>query len=121
MNKARGLTRIINATGYSWKGLRAAWNNEAAFRQEIILLLITIVLALWLDISPVERVLLIGSVALIPIFEIINSAIEAAIDRVGTEQHELSGRAKDMGSSAVLMAILLALFVWVTIIYDHFF
>lgn len=121
MNKATGFTRIINATGYSWKGLKAAWKNEAAFRQESILLIVAIVLATWLDVSPVERILLIGSVALIPIFEIINSAIEAVVDRIGPEHHELSGRAKDMGSSAVLMAIILALFVWVTIIYSHLF
>lgn len=121
MNKATGFTRIIKATGYSCKGLRAAWNNEAAFRQEAILLVAATILAIWFDVSPVERILLIGSVALIPIFEIINSAIEAVVDRIGPEHHELSGRAKDMGSSAVLMAILLALFVWVTVIYSHFF
>ncbi|WP_159565484.1 diacylglycerol kinase [Budvicia diplopodorum] len=121
MNKATGFTRIINATRYSWKGLQAAWKNEAAFRQESLLLIVAIVIATWLDVSPIERILLIGSVVLILIFEIINSAIEAVVDRIGPEHHELSGRAKDMGSSAVLIAILLALFVWCTVIYSHFF
>ncbi|VEJ56702.1 diacylglycerol kinase [Pragia fontium] len=121
MNQATGLTRIIKAAGYSWKGLRAAWQNEAAFRQETALVVVAIALATWLDVTIIERILLISSVVLIAIFEIINSAIEAVVDRIGTERHELSGRAKDMGSAAVLVTIFLALFVWVSILYSHFF
>ncbi|AWH88471.1 diacylglycerol kinase [Limnobaculum parvum] len=120
MNQVTGLTRIIKAAGYSWGGLQAAWKNEAAFRQEIVLLLVAIILASWLDVTLVERILLIGSVVLIVGFEIINSAIEAVVDRIGTEHHELSGRAKDMGSAAVLIMILLALFVWVSVLWSHF-
>lgn len=121
MNQATGLTRIVKAVGYSWKGLSAAWQNEAAFRQEMLLTIVAIAVAVWLDVTVVERVLLIGSVVLIVIFEIINSAIEAVVDRIGTERHELSGRAKDMGSAAVLITILLALFTWLSILYSHFF
>ncbi|QBH97880.1 diacylglycerol kinase [Limnobaculum zhutongyuii] len=120
MNQVTGLTRIIKAAGYSWGGLRATWKNEAAFRQEIVLLVVAIILASWLDVSIIERILLIGSVVLIVAFEIINSAIEAVVDRIGTERHELSGRAKDMGSAAVLIMILLALFVWVSVLWSHF-
>lgn len=117
MNKATGIVRIINAFGYSLKGLKAAWVNEAAFRQEIVLLLVATLVAIWLDVSHLERVLLIGSVVLIVIVELINSAIEAIVDRIGTERHELSGRAKDIGSAAVLVAIFLACFVWGSVLF----
>ncbi|HBV38267.1 MAG TPA: diacylglycerol kinase [Erwinia sp.] len=115
-NNATGLTRIIKAAGYSWKGLRAAWQHEAAFRQEVVAAVIAIIIACWLDVTPVTRVLLIGSVMLVVIVEILNSAIEAVVDRLGNEYHVLSGRAKDMGSAAVLLAILLAVFVWLTLL-----
>ncbi|EPN9528150.1 diacylglycerol kinase [Cronobacter malonaticus] len=118
-NNTTGLTRIINAAGYSWKGLRAAWKNEAAFRQEGVAVIAAILIACWLDVDPVTRVLLIGSVTLVMIVEILNSAIEAVVDRIGTEFHELSGRAKDMGSAAVLLSIILALVVWVTLLWQH--
>ncbi|RRZ88892.1 diacylglycerol kinase [Erwinia sp. 198] len=118
-NNASGLTRIIKAAGYSWKGLRAAWQHEAAFRQEVVAAVVAIIIACWLDVAPLARVLLIGSVMLVVIVEILNSAIEAVVDRLGNEFHELSGRAKDMGSAAVLLAILLAVFVWLTILLSH--
>ncbi|EOW6847956.1 diacylglycerol kinase [Cronobacter sakazakii] len=118
-NNTTGLTRIINAAGYSWKGLRAAWKNEAAFRQEGVAVIAAILIACWLDVDPITRVLLIGSVTLVMIVEIINSAIEAVVDRIGPEFHELSGRAKDMGSAAVLLSIILALVVWVTLLWQH--
>ncbi|MEL4013287.1 diacylglycerol kinase [Dryocola clanedunensis] len=118
-NNSAGFTRIIKAAGYSWKGLRAAWVNEAAFRQEGVAAVIAIAIACWLDFDPITRVLLIGSVVLVMIVEILNSAIEALVDRVGTEYHELSGRAKDMGSAAVLISIILALFTWVTLLWQH--
>lgn len=114
-NNTTGLTRIIKAAGYSWKGFRAAWVNEAAFRQEGIAAIIAVVIACWLDVDAITRVLLIGSVLIVMIVEIINSAIEAVVDRIGSEHHELSGRAKDMGSAAVLLAIVIALITWGTL------
>lgn len=119
-NQATGLTRIIKAAGYSYKGLSAAWQHEAAFRQELVVTLLAIILTVWLDVGAIARILLIGSVALVMIVEILNSAIEAVVDRIGSEHHELSGRAKDMGSAAVSLAIVLALFVWGTVLWQHF-
>ncbi|MFD1802069.1 diacylglycerol kinase [Mixta tenebrionis] len=118
-NNVTGLVRIIKAAGYSWQGLRAAWQHEAAFRQEAVMALVAIVIACWLDIDAVTRVMLIGSVALVMIVEILNSAIEAVVDRIGNEFHPLAGRAKDMGSAAVLLSIILALFVWVTLLWSY--
>ena len=119
-NNTTGLTRIIKAAGYSWKGIRAAWNNEAAFRQEAVAVILAIIIAAFLNVDAITRVLLIGSVTLVMIVEIINSAIEAVVDRIGSEFHELSGRAKDMGSAAVLIAILLALFTWISLLWSYF-
>lgn len=119
-NSTTGITRIIKAAGYSWKGVRAAWINEAAFRQEAVAVILAIIIACFLDVDVITRVLLIGSVVLVMIVEILNSAIEAVVDRIGSEFHELSGRAKDMGSAAVLMAILVALFTWVSLLWGHF-
>ena len=120
-SQTTGITRIIKAAGYSWQGLKAAWRNEAAFRQEGVMTVVAIVIACWLDIDPVTRILLIGTVMLVMIVEILNSAIEALVDRVGTEYHELSGRAKDMGSAAVLLALILAAVTWATLLWPHFF
>ncbi|EKA6937230.1 diacylglycerol kinase [Escherichia coli] len=111
-NTTTGVTRIIKAAGYSWKGLCAAWRYEAAFRQEYILVLSALIISFWLDVDSVTRVLLIGSAMMVIIVEIINSAIEAVVDRIGSEHHELSGRAKDMGSAAVLITILVAIIIW---------
>jgi len=118
-NNTTGLIRIVKAAGYSWKGIRAAWKNEAAFRQEGVATVVAIALACWLDVDPITRVLLIGSVILVMIVEILNSAIEAVVDRIGPEYHELSGRAKDMGSAAVLFSILLALITWGTLLWSN--
>ncbi|WP_455818729.1 diacylglycerol kinase [Pseudomonas cerasi] len=118
-NNVTGLTRIIKAAGYSWKGIRAAWLHEAAFRQEAIAAIIAIIIACWLDVDAITRVLLIGSVVLVIIIEILNSAIEAVVDRIGSEIHPLAGRAKDMGSAAVLLTILLAIFVWIMLLVPH--
>ncbi|HDL6649164.1 TPA: diacylglycerol kinase [Yersinia enterocolitica] len=118
-NQSTGLTRIYKAAGYSVKGLTAAWKNEAAFRQEAVAAILAIILAFWLDVDATTRILLIASVVLVIIVEVINSAIEAVVDRIGSELHELSGRAKDMGSAAVFLAILLALFIWVTVLWQH--
>ncbi|MBS0056279.1 diacylglycerol kinase [Yersinia sp. Marseille-Q3913] len=119
-NQVTGLTRIYKAAGYSAKGLCAAWKHEAAFRQETVAAIMAIILAFWLDIDAVTRILLISSVVLVIIIEVINSAIEAVVDRIGSDFHELSGRAKDMGSAAVFLAVLLAIFVWITALWHHF-
>ncbi|WP_240503788.1 diacylglycerol kinase [Lonsdalea iberica] len=120
MNKATGITRLVKATGYSLQGLKQAWRHEAAFRQETILTLAGIIIACWLPVSILERLLLIGAVVLIVIVELVNSAIEAVVDRIGPEYHELAGRAKDLGSAAVLVACLLAAVVWGVLLWGHF-
>ena len=109
---ATGVTRIINATGYSIKGLKSAWINEAAFRQELMLILLLMPLAFWLGDTLNQILLLIVISWLVVIVEILNSAIEAVVDRVGSEHHELSGRAKDLGSAAVFIALGLNALVW---------
>ena len=108
----KGLTRLINALGYSRDGLRAAWQNEAAFREEILLAAITIPLALFLAKTGVDRALMIGSIILILIVEILNSAVEAVVDKASPEKNELAKRAKDMGSAAVLLSLLNAAVIW---------
>ena len=113
----KGLTRIIKATVYSWQGLRAAYRHEAAFRQEIWLCIVMIPLGLYLGDNAVEKALLVAGVLLLPLVEILNSAIEAVVDRFGDEQHELSGRAKDMGSAAVALAIFLMAVVWLLVLF----
>ncbi|MCW2475346.1 MULTISPECIES: diacylglycerol kinase [unclassified Symbiopectobacterium] len=117
MNKATGVTRIIKATGYSLKGLKQAWQHEAAFRQELMLLVVAVLVACWLPVALLERLLLIGVVVVVVLMELVNSAIEAVVDRVGTEHHELSGRAKDIGSAAVFVALVFAGIVWVSILW----
>ncbi|EKK9971382.1 diacylglycerol kinase [Vibrio parahaemolyticus] len=102
----------MDATGYSIKGLKAAWTHEAAFRQELVLTLVLSISAFFLPVTTLERVLMISSLLLILIVELINSAVEAVVDRVSDDWHELSGRAKDTGSAAVFVALFLALFVW---------
>jgi len=109
---ATGVTRIINATGYSMKGLKSAWINEAAFRQELVLVLALMPLAGWLCDSLYGILLLICISWLVVIVEVLNSAIEAVVDRIGSEHHELSGRAKDLGSAAVFIALALNALVW---------
>ncbi len=108
----RDFRRLIGALRYSLKGLRWAMANETAFRQELLLAVVLVPLALWLGERPLEHVLLIGSILLLLIIELLNSGIEAAVDRVGEEVHPLAGRAKDLGSAAVLMALLHAAMVW---------
>jgi len=115
----QGWRRLINASRYSLQGLRAAWINEAAFRQEVVLSTLLIPLALWLGQSGVERALLIGAILLVWIVELLNSAIEAVVDRFGGEQHELSGRAKDIASAAVMVALINAAAVWLLLLLDR--
>lgn len=107
--------RLWRATGYSLAGLRAAFRHERAFREEVAVLVVLIPLGLWLGDTGVERALLIGSWLLVMTVELLNSAIEAVVDRVGVERHELAGRAKDLGSAAVLCAIALTCLVWICI------
>ena len=113
----KGFTRIIKASGYSWQGIRAAWRHEEAFRQEMWLCLVMLPLGLYLGDNGVEKALLVATVLLLPLVEILNSAIEAVVDRFGDEQHELSGRAKDMGSAAVAIAVLLMSIVWFLVLF----
>lgn len=114
--KPKGLSRIFKATIYSYRGLVSAWRHEAAFRQELVSAAILIPLAFWLSVSKVERVAMIGTVVLVLIVELMNSAVEAAVDRVGLERHELAGRAKDMGSAAVLLSLIFWAYVWISIL-----
>jgi len=120
LKKLGGVERIIKATAFSASGLRAAWVNEAAFRQECALVVVLIPLAFWIGSSAVERAVLIASCLLVLVVELINSAIEASIDRIGMDQHPLSGRAKDLGSAAVLMSLALTATVWLLIGLERF-
>ena len=113
-----GITRLLKATRYSYQGLCAAFKHEAAFRQELLLVCLFTPLGLWLGDDGTERALLIGSLILILIVELLNSSIEAIVDRVGNEHNELSGRAKDIGSAAVFISLLNAAIVWSLIIFS---
>ncbi|MGI9832807.1 diacylglycerol kinase [Vibrio vulnificus] len=115
-----GLVRVIKAAGYSAKGLKAAFKHEAAIRQELAMLVLAIALVCVFDLSVVERILMLGAVVLVFIVELINSAIEAVVDRIGVEHHELSGRAKDIGSAAVMVALFFAGFTWLYILISHY-
>lgn len=117
MQKNTGIKRLFLAFGYSIKGLQSAFKNEAAFRQELLLACILIPIALILDVSQIERILLISPIILVLMFEIVNSAIEAVVDRIGSEHHELAGRAKDMGSAAVLIGLFLTAYIWIEILF----
>lgn len=111
-NATSGLTRIVNAFGYSLKGFRDCYRHEAAFRQEVFLAVGLFPLGLWLGDGGVEKALLVGSWILVMIVELLNSAIEATVDRFGPEHHALSGRAKDIASASVFTSISLAILVW---------
>jgi diacylglycerol kinase (ATP) len=112
--------RLLSALRYSWQGLKTAWTHEAAFRQELRVLVLSLPLAFWLTDYTVERVLLIGSIMLILIVELINSAIETALDRVSVEPHPLAKQAKDLSSAAVFSTLLLAFFTWLLILTGKF-
>lgn len=115
-----GLERIINAFGYSMKGLAATWKHEAAFRQEVALAIILLPTACWLARTHVELILLVSSVFWVLMAELANSSLEAVVDRTGSERHELSGRAKDIGSALVFVSLTLLAIVWAIIIFDRF-
>jgi len=111
------LMRVVRAFRYSAQGIAAAFRSEAAFRQELVVALVLAPLGFWLGNTGVERALLVGTLLLVLIVEILNSAIEAVVDRFGGELHDLSGQAKDMGSAAVLLSIGLAMLVWLLILF----
>ncbi len=115
-----GITRIVNAFGFSMKGLKAALKHESAFRQEVALFFVLLPAAFWLGQDWLQTILLIGSLLLVLIVELINSSIEAVVDRIGDERHELAGRAKDMGSAAVFIALANVVLVWAIIAWQHF-
>ena len=115
-----GLRRIINAFGYSIKGLRAAFKHESAFRQETALLVILLPIAILLGQNVVDYSILIGSLLLVLIVELLNSAVETVVDRVGEEHHELAGRAKDIGSAAVFVSLINVAVIWSLYGYQYF-
>jgi diacylglycerol kinase (ATP) len=116
----RGLQRILNAARYSVDGFAAAWNHEDAFRQEVILAAVMVPIALLLPVGLVEKIVLIGVVVLVLIVELLNSAVEAAVDRDSYEINSLGKRAKDLGSAAVMLALLLAVGTWIAILAARF-
>ena len=116
----RGLPRLMNATRYSVDGLAAAWRHETAFRQELVLCVVLLPVALLLPVPGAEKVLLIGSLLLVLIVELLNTAIEVAVDRDSVEIDPLGKRAKDYGSAAVMIALLVAGMTWVTILGAHY-
>lgn len=115
-----GLARLIDATGYSIKGIRACWQNEAAFRQEVVLVIVLLPLSFQVAKSIEQWLLLVMPLFLLLIVELLNSAIENVVDRIGQELHKLSGQAKDMGSAAVLICLLLTGTSWVAIAWKNF-
>ena len=117
--KPRGIDRIARAALASWLGLVGAFRNEAAFRQELALAVLVISLGLWLGRSGVERALLVAPMLLVLIFELLNSAIKATVDRIGLERDVLAGLAKDMGSAAVLLSFMLLGLVWLLVLSDR--
>ncbi len=118
--KSTGIKRVVKAFFYSMAGFRAAWKNEEAFRQEIIAGIFVVPAGLLVGTTAAQRALLIGFYFLIPLVELINSAIEATVDRFGPKRHELSGRAKDLGSASVFLSICVALTAWILIAWERF-
>ena len=116
-----GWRHLVHSTRYSLRGLKAAWKHESAFRQELTLCLLLLPLVGWVGDGPVEWILLIGSCLIVLAVELLNSAIESVVDRIGPELHELSGRAKDLGSAAVMASLLLAGLTWLLLLGQKFF
>ena len=111
-----GITRVVHATGYTWAGLQAAFKHEAAFRQELFLCIALAPVAFLVAHSGVERALLLGSLLLVLMIELLNSAVEAVVDRISDEHHELAGRAKDIGSAAVFVSLLNVVVIWALVL-----
>ncbi|MEA2116886.1 diacylglycerol kinase [Halovibrio sp. HP20-50] len=116
-----GLTHLVHSTRYSWKGLKAAFRNEAAFRQEVGVTAVMLPLAWWIGEGPISWLLLVSSLFFVLIVELLNSAIENVVDRIGSEHHELSGRAKDIGSAAVMLSLIMAGLTWGLLGWEKFF
>lgn len=114
--EATGLRRILNAWRYSMAGFRKCFKHEEAFRQEVFASFVMVPLGIWLGDGGLERALLVGSWLIVLIVELLNSAVEATVDRVGTEHHKLSGRAKDIASAAVFMSIVFTVAVWALVL-----
>ena len=112
----QGVARLIAATGYSWQGLKSCYRSEAAFRQELWFCIALGSASFWVAQTLIEWILLVAPLFLLLIVELLNSAVEATVDRIGGEHHELSGRAKDMGSAAVLLCLLLTAVTWVPLV-----
>ena len=117
---ATGLTRIFNAAGYSWLGLKAAYKHESAFRQELWLAIFMIPLGAYIGETLTAKAILITSVLFVLVVELLNSSIEAVVDRIGNEPHALSGRAKDMGSAAVMISLLMTGLIWAAVIVEQY-
>jgi diacylglycerol kinase (ATP) len=111
-----GLRRLLNALGYSLAGFKAAYKHEDAFRQEALLAIILIPLAVWLPVSLTGKALMIGSVLLVIIVELLNSAVEATVDRISLDSHDLAKRAKDIGSAAVLVSLVNTIIIWILVL-----
>jgi len=111
-----GLTRLTNAWRYTRAGLAAAWRHEDAFRQEVMLASLLVPLALWLPVGAAGHALMIGSIALVLVVELLNSALEAVVDRISLDAHELAGRAKDLGSAAVFVALINVVATWALVL-----
>lgn len=118
-NKPSGMTRLLKAFGNSIKGFVGVYRHEAAFRQELLLAVLLVPLGIYLGHSGIERALLVGSVLLVLVVEILNSSIEAVVDRIGLERHELSGLAKDLGSAAVFLALVMVAVTWGFVLLDR--
>jgi len=118
--KNTGFKRLAMATIYSIKGLKAAMQSEAAVRQEVLAIVILVPIAIWVDVTIVEKLLLIGSLLLVLLTELLNTAVETVVDRVSFDQHELSGKAKDIGSAAVFVSLVLALVTWSAILSNRY-
>jgi len=114
-----GIKRIINAAGYSWKGVSSAYKHEAAFRQELWLAAVLIPVGIYLGVTLLDKAILVCSVLFVLVVELLNSAIESVVDRISDEHHELAGRAKDMGSAAVLIALVITAIVWAAVLIEH--
>jgi len=117
--KLTGFAHLISALRWSWDGFCAALRDEAAFRQELVLFLLLTPVAIWIGETEIETILMIGSLLLVLIVELLNTAMEETVNRIGTEWHSLSKKAKDVGSAAVSVAIIHAVFVWTMILYHH--
>lgn len=118
IKKNQGFKRLRKAAFYSYKGVISSFRHEAAFRQELVAAIVLIPLAHWLPVNTEQRILLVGSVVLVLIVELLNSAVESVVDRVGYEHHELAGRAKDQGSAAVFIALGLWAYVWGSVLWN---